>query len=93
MLHTITTMNQSTIDPKLILAQDAVLFWQNGVLMACTNTPILNTILQNTQYCYVLDNDVKARGLKALIDSRVKVISLQQAVDLSVNYFPQMNWE
>ena len=93
MLHTIATANQSTIDPKLISAQDAVLFWQNGVIIACQNNPILNAILQNSQNCYVLDNDINARGLGELIDSRVKIINMRQIVDLTVNYFPQMNWE
>ncbi|PXZ06950.1 sulfurtransferase complex subunit TusB [Gilliamella apicola] len=93
MLHTITTANQSIIDPKLISAQDAVLFWQNGVIIACQNNPILNTVLQNTQHCYVLDNDINARGLKEQIDPRVKIINMQQVVDLTVNYYPQINWE
>lgn len=93
MLHTITTNNQSTIDLTLISAQDAVLFWQNGVIIACQNNPILKAILQNTQNCFVLDNDINARNLASLIDPRVKIISMQQVVDLTVNYFPQMNWE
>ncbi|QYN41238.1 sulfurtransferase complex subunit TusB [Gilliamella sp. ESL0443] len=93
MLHTITTNNQSTIDPTLISAQDAVLFWQNGVIIACQNNPILKAILQNTQNCFVLDNDINARNLASLIDPRVEIISMQQVVDLTVNYFPQMNWE
>ena len=50
MLHTIATANQSTIDPMLISAQDAVLFWQNGVIMCCQDNPTLNTILQNTHH-------------------------------------------
>ena len=93
MLHTIATPNQSTIDTTLISAQDAVLFWQNGVIMCCQDNPTLNAILQNTHHCYVLDNDINARGLGDLIDSRVKIINLQQVIDLTVNYFPQMNWE
>ena len=93
MLHTITTANQSIIDPKLISAQDAVLFWQNGVIIACQNNPILNAVLQNTQHCYVLDSDIHARGLKEQIDPRVEIINMQQVVDLTVNYYPQINWE
>ena len=93
MLHTITTANQSIIDPKLISAQDAVLFWQNGVIIACQNNPILNAVLQNTQNCYALNNDINARGLKERIDPRVKIINMQQVVDLTVNYYPQINWE
>ena len=93
MLHTITTANQSIIDPKLISAQDAVLFWQNGVIIACQNNPILNMVLQNTQHCYVLDSDISARGLKERIDPRVEIINMQQVVDLTVNYYPQINWE
>ena len=93
MLHTITTANQSIIDPKLISAQDAVLFWQNGVIIACQNNPILNVVLQNTQLCYALDSDISARGLKERIDPRVEIINMQQVVDLTVNYYPQINWE
>ena len=93
MLHTITTANQSIIDPKLISAQDAVLFWQNGVIIACQNNLILNAVLQNTQLCYALDSDISARGLKEQIDPRVEIINMQQVVDLTVNYYPQINWE
>ena len=93
MLHTITTANQSIIDPKLISAQDAVLFWQNGVIIACQNNPILNAVLQNTQLCYALDSDISARGLRERIDPRVEIINMQQVVDLTVNYYPQINWE
>lgn len=93
MLHTISTDNQSIIDPQLICAQDAVLFWQNGVFVALQNTPVLNAILEKTQHCYILDNDITARGLDPFIDKRLHIINLQQMVELTVQYFPQMNWQ
>lgn len=93
MLHTISTANLSTIEPQLISAQDAVLFWQNGVLIALQNNRLLNDILIKTNHCFILDSDITARGLNQFIDPRVKVINMQQVVELTVKYFPQINWE
>ncbi|OCG19877.1 MULTISPECIES: sulfurtransferase complex subunit TusB [unclassified Gilliamella] len=93
MLHTISTANQSTIDLQLISAQDTVLFWQNGVILAIQNNPLFNDIINKTKHCYIIDNDIEARGLSKIIDSRLKIINMQQVVELTANHFPQMNWE
>lgn len=93
MLHTIATANQSLIDPQLISAQDAVLFWQNGVVISLQNNLLLNNILEKTTNCYVLDSDILARGLAPFIDPRLKVINMQQVVELTAKYSPQINWE
>ncbi|WP_085247641.1 sulfurtransferase complex subunit TusB [Gilliamella mensalis] len=93
MLHTISTANQSAIDPQLISDQDAVLFWQNGVVLALQNNPLLNDIINKTKYCYIINSDIEARGLSKIIDSRLKIINMQQAVELTAHHFPQMNWE
>ncbi|MWN32629.1 sulfurtransferase complex subunit TusB [Gilliamella sp. Pra-s65] len=93
MLHTISTTNQSTINPQLISAQDAVLFWQNGVFLALKNNSLLNDIMNKTEHCYIINSDIEARGLKKMIDSRLKVINIQQVVELTANNYPQINWE
>lgn len=93
MLHTISTANQSTINPQLISAQDAVLFWQNGVILAIQNNPLLNDIIKKTKHCYVISNDIEARGLNKMIDSRIKIINMQQVVELTTINYPQINWE
>ncbi|MCX8642761.1 sulfurtransferase complex subunit TusB [Gilliamella sp. B3791] len=93
MLHTISTHHSANIDTTLISTQDAVLFWQNGVMIACQNNPLLNDILQKTTHCYVLDNDIIARGISQFIDVRLEIITMQQVVELTAKYYPQINWE
>ncbi|WP_294613502.1 sulfurtransferase complex subunit TusB [uncultured Gilliamella sp.] len=93
MLHTITTANHSLINPQLISAQDAVLFWQDGVIISLQNNSLLNVILEKTTNCYILDSDIIARGLEPFIDPRLKIINMQQVVELTTQYFPQMNWD
>lgn len=89
MLHTISN---STIDIERINSDDAVVFWQNGVTLALKNHLQLDAILAKTQHCYVLDNDVMARGLYPLLDSRVTMIDMSTIVTLSATYYPQMKW-
>jgi tRNA 2-thiouridine synthesizing protein B len=93
MLHTISTANPLALDPQQISAQDAILFWQNGVILAIKNTPLLNDIISKTAHCYIINSDIQARGLNDIIDSRLKIINMQQVVELTANYFPQINWE
>lgn len=89
MLHTIS---ESTIDIEMIGANDAVLFWQSGVILALRDNIILKEILNKTKHCYILDNDVVARGLTALIDERLQRINMDEVVKLTEIYYPQMKW-
>ncbi|OCG05186.1 sulfurtransferase complex subunit TusB [Gilliamella sp. wkB112] len=92
MLHTITTSNLPIMELQLISSHDAILFWQNGVVNSLQNNSLLNDILEKTPNCYVLDSDIMARGLKQFIDPRLKVINMQQVVELTAKYYPQMHW-
>lgn len=88
MLHTIATNH---IDVDLITENDAVLFWQNGVIFALKNNSMLQTVLTKTVHCYVLNNDLLARGLTAMVDNRVKIIEMQGVVSLTEQFYPQIN--
>lgn len=89
---TLHTIANNTIDVDMIRSNDAVLFWQNGVILALSDNAILNKIIEKTQNCYILDNDIIARGLTHLIDSQVKIIDIKQVINLTVQYYPQMAW-
>ncbi|XKM13669.1 sulfurtransferase complex subunit TusB [Orbaceae bacterium ac157xtp] len=89
MLHTISGSN---IDVELVSETDVVLFWQDGVILALKSSPILSKILAKTAHCYVLDNDLIARGLTSLVDDRVQVIAMSEVVKLTGDFFPQMKW-
>lgn len=93
MLHTLSTSTASRIDPQMISDIDIVIFWQNGVILALQGTPLLEKILKQTTNCYILESDISARGLTHLIDHRVKIITMPQAVQLTALHFPQMNWQ
>lgn len=89
---TLHTIANNTIDVDMIRPDDAVLFWQNGVILALSDNAILNKIIEKTQNCYILDNDIIARGLTHLIDAQVKIIDMKQVINLTVQYYPQMAW-
>lgn len=85
------TLSQSVYDPdelQSLLARvtenDAVVLWQNGVLQG-VKFPELFANLVNV---FVLENDVKARGVK--ID--LPQISLAEFVQISERFYPQVAW-
>ncbi|MCK3654933.1 hypothetical protein A4G19_03860 [Pasteurellaceae bacterium Macca] len=61
---------------------DAVLLWQDGVLQAVKNPQLFAHLKQ----CYLLENDVKARG----IQTDLPTISLAEFVHLTEDFFPQV---
>ncbi|WP_392563025.1 sulfurtransferase complex subunit TusB [Orbus sturtevantii] len=89
MLHTVSSSN---LDVDLINANDAILFWQDGVILALENNQKLITILTKTSKCYALDNDILARGLTPMIDKRIAIINMEQVIALTQHYYPQMKW-
>lgn len=89
MLHTVSNSN---IDVSLVNINDTVLFWQNGVILAIKDNPILMAILAKTSNCYALDNDILARGLTQLIADQIAVVSMADVVSLTEIHHPQMKW-
>ncbi|MFC0308902.1 DsrH/TusB family sulfur relay protein [Gallibacterium trehalosifermentans] len=72
-----------------ITEQDAILLWQNGVLLPL-KYPML---FQDTHY-YVLENDVIARHLQHYFspeNTAFSLISLTDFVKLTEEYFPQIS--
>ncbi|MDF7670767.1 sulfurtransferase complex subunit TusB [Orbaceae bacterium ESL0721] len=90
MLH---TLSSSQINLQMISKTDVILFWQNGIEVALIGNPLLEEILKRTGSCYCLESDVIARGVTAYIDKRVKIITMQQVVELTAHHFPQINWD
>ncbi|MFD1806557.1 sulfurtransferase complex subunit TusB [Pasteurella oralis] len=71
-----------------ITEQDAILLWQDGVLLLL-KFPLL--LQQTSAPCFVLENDIKARHLAPLLtlNNKIKVIDLSQFIQLTEQYFPQ----
>ncbi|TCP97210.1 tRNA 2-thiouridine synthesizing protein B [Cricetibacter osteomyelitidis] len=67
-----------------ITAQDAVLLWQNGVLLAVKYPEFFAD-------CYILETDVSARNLTALLPEghKVRLISMENLVQLTERFSPQ----
>lgn len=89
---TLHTIAKTTVNTNLILPNDVVLFWQDGVILALKNSIILKQILSITPYCYALSNDILARGLISLIDQQVVIIEMADVVQLTVQHYPQLAW-
>ncbi len=72
-----------------ITEKDAIVLWQDGVLLAL-KFPML---LSNTNtVCFILETDLKARNLQKGIrlNHKIKIISLSQLVQLTEQYYPQL---
>ncbi|WP_040976089.1 sulfurtransferase complex subunit TusB [Necropsobacter massiliensis] len=67
-------------------AQDAILLWQDGVLLALKYPALF---ANSAAPCYALESDVTARGISALMPAKVRSISLELVVELSEKYTPQ----
>ncbi|KNE84731.1 MULTISPECIES: DsrH/TusB family sulfur relay protein [Aggregatibacter] len=70
-------------------ATDAIVLWQDGVLLAIKQADVL---ARCQAPCFVLENDLLARNLTALLPENAKVrsISLADFVAISEQYSPQI---
>ena len=86
MLYTFSQADYSLSELEVyfanIHADDAVVLWQNGVLLAIKYPHLFAN-------CFALQQDLMARGL-AQLNLNVRSISLQDFVRLTEQYFPQL---
>ena len=92
MLYTFSQAHYSETELQRYLTEitenDAVVLWQDGVLLAVKYGEMLT---QCKGQCFVLKQDVLARNLTALLsNNQVRSISLADLVDLTAQYSPQI---
>ncbi|KYK76492.1 DsrH/TusB family sulfur relay protein [Aggregatibacter actinomycetemcomitans] len=93
MLYTFSQAHYSPSELERYLlnatVQDAVVLWQDGVLLALKQADLL---ARCKAQCIVLQEDILARNLTALLPSSTKVrsISLADFVAISEQYYPQI---
>lgn len=92
MLYTFSQAHYSETDLQRYLTEitenDAVVLWQDGVLLAVKYGEMLT---QCKGQCFMLKQDVLARNLTALLsNNQVRSISLADLVDLTAQYSPQI---
>lgn len=93
MLYTFSQADYPTDELTAIFAQitanDAVVLWQNGVLLALKHPHLLE---QCPAQCAALEQDISARNLTALLppNNKVRLISMEDLVELTETYWPQM---
>ena len=92
MLYTFSRAHYSETDLQRYLTgiteNDAVVLWQDGVLLAVKYREMFT---QCKGQCFVLEQDVLARNLTALLsNNKVRSISLADLVDLTAQYSPQI---
>ena len=92
MLYTFSQAHDSETELQRYLIEitenDAVVLWQDGVLLAVKYGEMFT---QCKGQCFVLEQDVLARNLTALLpNNKVRSISLTDLVDLTVQYSPQI---
>lgn len=90
MLYTFSQADYNNDELTFLLtnanAQDAVLLWQDGVLLAVKYPDLFAKCIAN---CYALELDLNARNLAELIPSKVRSISMAFLVELTEHYTPQ----
>ena len=92
MLYTFSQAHYSETELQRYLTEttenDAVVLWQDGVLLAGKYGEMFT---QCKGQCFVLEQDVLARNLTALLsNNKVRSISLADLVDLTAQYSPQI---
>ena len=92
MLYTFSQAHYSETELQRYLTEitenDAVVLWQDGVLLAVKYGEMLT---QCKGQCFMLKQDVLARNLTALFsNNQVRSISLADLVDLTAQYSPQI---
>ncbi|MBS6284588.1 sulfurtransferase complex subunit TusB [Haemophilus parainfluenzae] len=93
MLYTFSQAHYFETDLQRYLTEitenDAVVLWQDGVLLAVKYGEMLT---QCKGQCFVLEQDILARNLTALLseNNQVRLISLADLVDLTAQYSPQI---
>ena len=93
MLYTFSRAHYSETDLQRYLTDitenDAVVLWQDGVLLAVKYREMFT---QCKGQGFVLEQDVLARNLTALLpeNNKVRSISLTDLVDLTAQYSPQI---
>lgn len=99
-LHTVnkSPFDKNSLDSCLSVAKadSSVLFIEDGVVAAITNTTAadkLTSAMSNGQSIYVLGNDLAARGLSEdrLLDG-VKVVDYAGFVQLTADHDRVQNW-
>ena len=92
MLYTFSQAHYSETELQRYLTEitenDAVVLWQDGVLLAVKYGEMLT---QCKGQCFMLKQDVLARNLTALLsNNQVRSISLADLVGLTAQYSPQI---
>ncbi len=69
-----------------ITEKDAVVLWQDGVLLAIKYPDYFAN-------CMILKQDILARNLTALLpqSNKIKLISIEELVGITENYLPQLS--
>ena len=87
MLYTLSRAQYDKQELTTLLAQlqptDALLLWQDGVLQAIKNPQLF----ANRENVFALTQDLQARNLTVTVET----ISLEQAVRLTEEFYPQVS--
>ena len=87
MLYTLSKAQYDKQELTTLLAQlqptDALVLWQDGVLLAVKNPQLF----ANRENVFALTQDLQARNLTVTVET----ISLEQAVRLTEEFYPQVS--
>ncbi|QIQ20508.1 sulfurtransferase complex subunit TusB [Zophobihabitans entericus] len=90
MLHTLSHANiDITKLLAIVAAKDAVLLWQDGVLIGVKHPEFIKQLQNQRIPVYALDNDIQARGLAPYLEQYIQVITMTQVISVTEQCTPQ----
>ncbi|MET1257224.1 sulfurtransferase complex subunit TusB [Aliikangiella maris] len=85
------TLAELSRQSQLILAKDQLLLIADATLML-TQKELITFIQSLDNTCYILEADVRCRGLSEYAKSDLQIINDQQMVDLCANSQKVISW-
>ena len=70
----------------------AVCLLQNAVYLPAKNKKLFETLLSQNKKIYALEKDVNLRGLKGLLDAKIKLIDYPDVIDIVLEHDKIINF-
>lgn len=95
MLHTVShSLYQIDIEAlrRSIKTSDCVLLIQDSVVAVISENKHIESLLDMGVTVYALSEDVAARGLISMVDTRIELVNYKNFVKLTAQHLQQMSW-
>lgn len=92
MLHIVKQINDISNAIEYSLAEDKLLLTEDSVYAAVADSQASDELLQCGKAVYLLEADLRARGLVELVNQTLKVIDYSELVELTETEPKSISW-